>query len=280
MNLKYRIYLKSFSEYCYRILKSLSAEQKKAFSLEELKIINNGTALSDFTSKEQLDRLLLALTKTGKIITIRICDDTELADNLEYHLVDQYEFPEKKVDIITKMAKENIFYMSSNDIVLSTMMGAQNVNSPVYQLAVNSRQLVDKISSVRSLKIPFDEQVEKSVDAYNLLNAMLLQQLNSFDWALSTLGLEQNEIRILAALFVKKHGVMSLMDLSKGTLLQGKKAYLKKNLDKLMKAKMVLSDAKFVNQKGKRTVFYMIGPEGIRKIMQYNNYIHEQTFGS
>ncbi len=285
--IRYRIFNKSFSEYCYRTLKNLTADQKKHLTDEDLKIVNNLTILSDFCGREQLDRLLLILTKVGKIWTLRIGDEDEdeIGDGIEFSIVNQYQSEQKRLDIIKKIGDKGVYYMSATDVMLSSMMAAQNINTPAYQLSVNSREIASKISNIKSVKIPFDEQVARSVQGYEDLDRLILAQLNSWDWAKKTLNLEPNEIRILISLFLKRNGAMRMQEIAKDTLLDGKLAYLKKNVEKLLKDKLIISDKKhgpkIQLQKGQKSnvpVYYMIAPEGIRKVMEYNDYIFRNSF--
>ena len=276
-NTRYRIYNKPFSEYVYRTLKNLTAYQKKNLSDEDLKILKNATTISNFATDEQLDRLLLMLTKAGKIWVLYIGGESEEVDHLLFATVDQFDSDEKRLDVIQATADKGAFFLGANDTMLSLMMSAQNVNTPLYALSANSRELSAKVARAKSVKLPVDQQVASAVSAYDDLNRMMRNQLNALDWAQKTLGLEQNEIRVLSALFQKRTGAMTLKDMAEETLLGDKKSYLKKQVDALMAKKCILSDDKH-NKNKSTTVYYMIAPEGIRKIMQYNDFIIRQTF--
>lgn len=276
-NIRYRIAHKGFSEYVYRTLKGLSADQRKELTDDDLKIVKSTATINEFATYEQLDRQLLMLTKVGVNWTIRLGGRDESVDQLEFASLDQFDFPEKRMDIINKAAEENLFYMSAHDVMLSSMLSAQNVSTQAYKLSSNSREIVNKVSGVKSVRIPMDEQVTRSVSAYEDLMKLVMVQLNSLYWAKHTLGLEQDEIRILCALFLKRAGALTLKEISAGTLIVSKPAYLKKNMDRLMDLRLVIGDAK----KGKRksaSSFYMITPLGVGRVMEYTEYVFIKAF--
>jgi len=286
-NRRYRIFHRDFSEYVYRELKGLSTTQKGMLDDDDLKIFKSTTTISDFASNEQLDRLLLMLTKIGKIWSLRIGDQDSNFEEIEFATINQFDSVEKRVDATEAIAREGAFYMSSNEIMMSSMMCAQNISSPVYKLAVNSRDIASKTSSAKSVRIPYDEQVAKSVAGWEDLSKMLLAQLNAIDWALQTLSLETDEIRILAALFVRRESALPIKQIAEGANLTGRMAFLRRAVDKLMESKLIISDAKHGpkvkmarGENSKQTVYYMITPEGIRRIMKYNEYVFVKAFGA
>ena len=204
-------------------------------------------------------------------------NESEDATQLSFAAVDQFDSEEKRLDVIQATADKGAFFLGANDTMLSLMMSAQNVSTPLYALSANSRELSTRMARAKSVKIPVDQQMSSAVQAYDDLNRMMRSQLNALDWAKKTIGLEQNEIRVLAALFQKRTGAMTLKEIADETLLGDKKSYLKKQIDSLMEKKCILSDDKH-NKNKSITIYYMIAPEGIRKIMQYNDFIIRNTF--
>lgn len=286
-NRRYRIYHRDFSEYVYRALKATSATQRSMFNDDDLKIFKSSTTMSDFATNEQMDRLLLMLTKMGKVWSLRIGDQDSNFEEIEFATINQFNSDEKRIDATEATAREGAFYMSSNEIMMSMMMCAQNIASPVYKLSVNSRDIASKVSGIKSVKIPYDEQVSRSVSGWEDLSRMTLQQLNATDWALQTLGLEVDQIRVLSALFVKRDGALPMKLIAEGAGLSSKMAFIRSAVEKLVQEKLIISDAKHGpkvklprGKNSKHTVYYMLAPEGIRKIMKYNEYIFSKTFGN
>lgn len=276
-NIRYRIYLRDFSEYCYGILTNLSKDQKEKLSIEDLKILESKTTTSRFTSEETLDRLLLMLTKIGQKVFITIANCREDKEDFETMCDVSFEFPQNQVDATEFAARKKIFSISSEDTMFSMMLANQNIHSKVFKLATNSRDLAKKTSNIKSTKLPPSEQMQNVRDGYSDINQLLLQQLNSFSWATESLGLKQDEIRCLALLFTKHTSAMAKKEIIKGMMLEEREAYVGKTLEALCELKLLTNDAK--GGKIKASTYYMITSEGIRKVMEYNNHVYKLAFG-
>lgn len=277
-NIRYRIYLRDFSEYCYGVLTNLNADQKSKLSVEDLKILETKTKTSIFTSEETLDRLLLMLTKVGYRVFLTVANSQEDKENFETMCDIHFEYPQQQVDAAEFAGKKRVFSISSEDIMFSMMLANQNIHSKVYKLATNSRDLARKTSSIKSTKLPPSEQMQQAEDGYQNMNAILLQQLNSFSWVVETLGLKQDELRCLVLLFTKRTSAMNVRDIEKGMMLEIRESYVGKILQALKEMKLIAGDAK-KGKKAKASTYYMITAEGIRKVMEYNNHIYKLTFG-
>lgn len=239
-----------------------------------------------FCHENPLEHLLWMLTALGKPWDLRTYTSKEDADRIEYLAVNQYQHPDQQMDIIEAEIKNKMHYLTAENVMLSAAMCARNSHSRVYTLSVGARDAADRVRSFRS-KAPksHDEQMLDATNAQKDLNRLLLNQLNSFDWAKTHLDLAQHELRVLCALFDKMSGALSLQDLAKDTILEGSMSYLGKTCDRLQERGLIVSDLlhgpKLQVSKGKKSpkkTFYMITHLGIQKMMQYRNYLHEITF--
>lgn len=283
MNRKHTIYIPSYSDYAHNVLKNLSATQRAALTDTELKHLKDDYAIRNFVHKATFDHLTNMLTKVGMIWDFRVYEEEEIADQLEVSAINQYQYPEKRNDVIKAQARENVYHMSCVDVMLSSHMLAQNIKTSVYEVSAGTKKATEATKGIAQIRLSHERQMQDGHEAVNTLNQLLLNQLNSMDWAQATLGLEQNDIRVLLSLFVKKDGAMTLPDIAKGAALSGKTAYLKKNVDKLIKAGMIFSEAKHgpkVKARKAIPVYYMISSKGVDKMMQYRNYLHKITFGA
>jgi hypothetical protein len=285
-NIKYRIPSKPLSEYLYRTLTNLTHQQRtKYFTEEELKMFESDAKLSDYCAKEQLDRVLLILTKIGKVWDLRIYDEKTNIRQLEFNTTHQFLYPEKRVDVTERMAEEDVLYLGAHDTMLAAMMSTMNINSPIYQLSHQAKRMADRMSNIKNLKVPYDEQIARSVIAYEDTNKLMLGILSNLHFSRGVLSQNQGGLRVLAALFTKRYTAMTFPEIAKLTRMTGKAAFLKRNVANLLKDKLIMTDkpAKKVHtNKGSRTkerVFYMLTTEGIRRIMEWNNMIHKNTFG-
>lgn len=276
-NRRYLIYNKSFSEYAYRIFCELSADKKSELSTDDLKVLKDKASINRFVHEAPFEQIILLLTKIGKSLDIRIYDEPEDVDQLEEIIINQFELPEQQVQSMEIMAKKNIFYLSSRDIMMAAMMAAQNVHNKVYQLAANSRELIKKHYSITSVKLRYDDQIDQCEEAYMDFNSILLEQLNALDWANKTLNLDLIDIRVLSALFAKRHGALLMQDIARSADLESNNAKLKKNMDKLQERRLIMSDKNDTSTKQKQQVFYMLTTQGIKAIMEYSNYVYKQA---
>lgn len=274
-NRRYHIYCRPFSEYTFRVLKNATASQRAGLSLKDLAIVKNDATISEFVHNHPFDHLLSMLAKHGKTWTLRIGEEDESAEQLEFHTISQFQSRDKQIDVIEKTVQEGVHYMSSTDIMLSGLMGAQNMHSPVYSLSANSRDATKRIRAFKSTKSAYHDQIDDAVEAWDDINRIMLKQLASFPIRHAQLVLQDMvDMRILCALFDKRYGAITLKEVSVSTEMEGKMAFLKKGISRLLKEKLVMSDSKG----GKKATYYMISQAGQKKVMDYHNLIYSKTF--
>ncbi len=287
MNRRYIIYSEPFSKYVFRAMRDATADQKKNLDPLDLKYFASETKMKELVHNEPMERLLLILAKLGKNWDLRVYDNEADADHIEELSINQFQFPELRVDVIEKQAATQTHYLSSREVVLAMAMCSRNVHTPVYSLSNGHQYLLKKVKGIRRVRLPYQEHINETAGAMEDLSKLQMAILNSFDWALKTLGLEQNDIRVLTALFNKRHGALTQHEIAQTTKLEGKLAYLKKNMERLEELGMIGSDKGIATpmNAGKgviknNRVYYIITGKGIGKVMEYLNYIHETTFGS
>lgn len=276
-NRRYINYNKAFTDYAYRFILTSREDQRANLSLEELKIFKDEVTIRKFCTHEPHDKIKLYLTKMGLTWIEFWCNDKEHIDISMTGAEDQYHYDQKRTDVIKAMAQEQVFATSSREMTLGYML-AQNSHSEVYSISATSKEIELAARKYKQRMESYDDQVNNIIEAHLSLNKLLLSQLNSFDWAKEALDLEQNDIRILSALFDKKNSAVTLQDIAEGTMLEGKKQSLKKNVENLEKKKLILSDkSKAIKTYGKQT-YYMITGDGIKKIIKYRIHIHKMTY--
>lgn len=281
-NHKYRIPLPELSDYVYRTMKGLTPDQKEKLNLEERRLLKNDTALHDFCHKEQLDRLLLLLIKTGKYWDLRIYSQEDSVNQLEFAEVTQFQFPQKRVEAIEAIVRENIFSMDANDVAFAAAMSTQNIHSSIYELSNQAKDTANRITGIKRSKPAHEAEIEKVTKGQQDMNAILLQALNSLTW----IELEPQQLRVLQALFINRHGAFTLQEIGQKTMMDRKRTMLNKAISELIKAKLVISDKdhgpKIQIQKGKKQnkrVYYMLSQEGIKEVMKYNEGVYKLSFG-
>lgn len=282
---QYLIHLPSFSDFVYRSMVNSNATQRRELSDFEVKHFASESAMSKFCENAPLEHLLQVLTKIGVRWDIRTYESKQVADQIEFLAVNQYQHEDQRLDIVEKLLDNNAMYMTAENIMLSAYMCAQNTQSRVYQLSTEARHMAQRTKNLKKKKRTYEEDVEEAESALADLNLLLLNQLNTFDWVKQNLDLAQHELRVLAALFVKRTSAISMQDLMAMTLLEGSQAYLGKTLDGMVGKGIILSDLKHGPKlqvsKGKKSpkkTFYMISNLGIQKMMKYTMHMYELTF--
>jgi len=276
-NRRYHIHIPSFSEYAYRMLMGLSEQQKLQLHEDEQKIVSSARNISKFTAHEPFEKILLLLTKVGYEWVLLMGPTKEAIEQVHFATFNQYDFESKRVDAINAAARERVCAASSHQVMLTAHMCAQNCQTSVYNLSQYSKDLVKAGRSFNKMKTT-DEELQEATESYQYMNRVLCAQLNSMDWALNTLGLDQQELRILSILFDKQTSARSQQEISEGAQLKGKKAYLKKYLDKLQADGLITSDKDNSGRIKTRNHYYLITGKGIEKMMKYRLYIHKKTF--
>lgn len=269
------IYNEAFSNYAEREIKKTNATQRAALSEQEAKILVSDSTIRRFCHDAPMEQVDYILTKLGKKWDKRYYDEQEDADHLEFTLVNQFQFPERRIECIEVMAKNNIHYLSSSDVALSAHMAAQNCMSRVYELSTGSTTAIDKLRNWSKLREPYCETIGKARDAADDEVRYMITQLNALDWAKKTLDLELNELRILGSLFERKDGAMTVKELLARTGMGGKKTAFNKFMVSMAEKKLLMNDGRHGVKLRQHTLYYMITSEGIGKIMDYRNYVHK-----
>lgn len=272
------IYSESFIELAYRALRSITSDQKKTLSIYELKYFKSEYDLKKFVAEERMDHVMYILTKVGFSWTFRIERDQWAAEMVEFNSEDQWEYPQKRIDVTEATAREGVCVISSRDVMHKSHMMAQNVATKVYQISQFSKDLQQKGRDLKQLR-RWDDEIALASKAHDMWNDILLEQLNSFEYAESTLGLDYYDLRILAALYKVRNRSIRMKEISELTKAKGKKMYFRKNLEKLLELNLVATDAKDAKKNRSEVGYFMITTKGIGSIMEYRKFVYENTFG-
>lgn len=277
-NRRYTLNNPSLSEYVYRTLQRATIEQIRELSHEEQKIFKDDRSMNLFAQNNNLDKITYILTKLGVSWVMMFGPDEHSISQTVFTTFNQYEYDHKRVDAIDATTRSGVFATGSKELMLAAMMTTQNCSTQIYELSQYAQDIKKRGRDFNKIKTNNDEFKEAG-RAYHDFNRLVTEQLNSFDWALQNLNLEQNEIRILSALFEKRTSAATITELSAGTRLGNKKSYLKKYVESLQEKKMLIIDNGTPGKMKKSGTYYMITSLGIKQMMKYINYLHELTFG-
>lgn len=270
----------AFQELAYRALKKISAEQKANLNIDELKIFQSERSLQRFCKEERFDRVAYMLAKAGKSWTFRIEDDSfEKADLVELNTSEQYLYPMKRMDVTDATAREGICVISSRDVMTLSHYTAQNCTTKVYHLSEFAKDMAKKGKDLKQLTA-WDDAVKRTHGAFDLWGTLILEQLNSFEYAAETLGLDEKDLRVMMALFKKRNSAIRMSDIAVLAKSKGKKMYFRKNLEKLLELNLIVSEQKDEKKMWANTNFFMITTLGLDKILSYMKYVYQNSFGT
>lgn len=273
----YLIHLPSFSEYLFRLIMSCPKDRIDKLSQQEREMLSEEKKIVKFCSDSTFEKLLFIYTKLGFSWGITFGPTDEAIQKAISACEFQYDNSYQRLDAINVIQREDVCAITSSEVMATIMMCAQNCNTAVYNLTYTSRKL--KANSGPASKKPYDIQIKEVSEAATVVNRIMLEQLNSLDYARDVLNLNVAKLRILTALFDQRFSAMAVSDLAAVTHQEDKKRYIGGDLDDLMKEGYVTSDREATGKnKFSKLVHYMITGRGIQKISEYHNYIWERAF--
>lgn len=271
---KHILFLPTLSEYAYRILVRLTEDQKKSLSPAEQVMLKSENTINQFCKSETLDRILLILTKLGVDWAIMTYPDEEIAQQLTFNVFNQYQFIQKRSDVVNVMKRENIYAVSSREAMVNVQMMAQNAHTDVYHLSEHMKDLIKRNRAFASIP-GYDETVASATQSFDDFARIILEVFNSVDHRSSTWDLDELETRIMLTLFEKRNSVSNLLTVQNGVKLGSKKNYLKKRLEGLQQRGLIVSEQKHLKNTN-RVQNYLITTKGIKVIMEYVKYIYDR----
>lgn len=273
----YLIHIPTFSEYLFRLIMVCPKDRMENLDQKEREMLSSALKVQKFCSDSPFEKLLFIYTKLGFSwgITFGPTDEAiqRALDACEF----QYDNSLQRLDAINVIQREQVCAITSSDVMATIMACAQNCNTSVYHLTYTSRSL--KVNCVPASKKPYDEQVKEVSAAATIVNRLMLEQLNSLDYAEEILLLNIKKLKIMMSLYNARFSAMTVNDLAKITHQEDKKRYIGGDLEELMEDGFVTSDRPAEGKKRfGNTVHYMITSLGIQKIGTYHNYIWERAF--
>ncbi len=267
----------AFKELAYRAFKNTTQEQRGTLFANEYKMFKDDATLKRFCAEERIDYLLYLLAKVGVDWTFRIHEDALDADALEFNSIDQYDYPQKRVDLTEAAIREGVCIVSSRDVMVHSHLTSQNCTNKIYGISDFTKKLTEKGLDLQKLS-SWDTEVGKAHETHDMFNMLLLEQLNSFKYAEETLDLDEYDLRILCALFAKRSTAIRLTDIATLTKADGKKMYFRKNMQKMLDQGLVTSDTKDTKKIWANSSYFMITTAGLNKIITYQKFVHKNTF--
>jgi predicted transcriptional regulator len=264
----------SFKEYAYRVLKNITPFQKETLTEREKYHFQTDYLLQKFCKEERIDHILYILGKCGIEWTIRVSKDDLLfeADMAEFATQDCLESPQRQIEVIEATKRAVVCVISSRDIMFNSHVMAQNCTTKIYKISEFSQSLIKLHRDFGQLE-GWDKQVEGSEKAHNWFNEVILEVENAMDYAVNGLDLGREDVRVLCALYKKKHKAVTMTELAEITRSVGKKMYFRKSMSGLLKSGLVASDNKNPKKAWAEKTYFMITTKGIDVIMRYREQV-------
>ncbi len=273
------IHSPAFVELAFHALKKTTPEDRSSLTVDEVKLFKSDATIRRFCSEERMDYVMYILAKVGKSWTFSIEDEEYDREMLEFLVRDQMEYPQKRLDITERAAEKGVCVISSREVMLFSHMLAQNCNTLIYEVSSFSHNMQGKVRADKRVG-KWEGDLEKAQEAHDRFNDILLAQLNSLSYAEETLGLDEYDLRILAALFKERNGASKMKDIAEYTQSSGRKMYFRKNMQKLLDQKLLASDAKDVKKVWANSTYFIITAKGLGKLMEYQKFVYQNTFGT
>jgi len=274
-NRKYLLHFPELSEYLYRYFMVLPMSEKMELSYEEQKLIKDDKSIHHFVLNEPMEKLLFLYAKTGGEFTLNLGAPAAIEEAIESTRY-QYDHDQKRLDSIGVITRSNVCSVSSRDVMATAIMCAQNCTTDVYKISLYTAKIVSE--KERLYKKPYDAVMDEAHEGVAIVNKLLLEQLNALPWAQEVLGIDDTDIRILAALYNKKNGAMDLTQLSEMARSETKRKYVGRWVEQLEKKGYVTTDRPKEKKVFGRKISYMISTKGVGVLLRYLYYVWEVAF--
>lgn len=274
---RYLIHVPAFSEHLFRLFMSATDADKAGLSEYERTLLKDRKSIQDFVTCETLEKLLFVASKMGYELSLSIGPTTEAIEAALNATEYQYDSDYKRLDSISAISRAKVSTMSSREIMITSIMCAQNCNMEAHRLTSFTSNMVEKRAFM--IKEPFDMNIFKATEAVLTVNKLLLEQLNSLAYWKEMTELDEFDLRILSALFSKKDSALSAGNLVVILRVPSKKRIIVNALERMALSGLVVSDRK----PGDKKMFnakpnYIISTKGIEKIMKYIYYVWQKGF--
>lgn len=129
-----------FNAYCHFVLLNLTNEEKRAFTVQELRKIKPGKPLLAFCSDASVDEKLIMLAKAGVPSTI-VCRQKDFKRSELMEFYDQYADTGVNPQLQDKLLENKVFVLGSAKMMLAYYYIHQNCQSDFYRYNRNYQKI-------------------------------------------------------------------------------------------------------------------------------------------
>lgn len=273
-----RMYLISnpqFAEFVFNCMATATAEAKRKLNATELKYFSSPKSMRKFADNESMEKRNLLLSRLGiNFCTFYAPANFPVGPMLD-DIKDSYFDAAKRKDVIEAMSKGKIFALSSNDILNTMHMAAQNSQMQIYVLNREYVMLHQRLNINPNKAL---NKVSKEVqDGFDDFSKVVLAANSTVDICQSICGMDIKKLRILLALYPNRHTFLSAEQLMSIINITYRDIKFKHSLTDLEKEGFVLGNKQQAKRVGPAPKSYMILGPGIDAVMMYLKYIYKQA---
>lgn len=269
----YLINSPEFSEYVFYVLSTTPKESLLTLTSKELAYFKDLKTMRRFADNETLEKRLLLLAKL-EVPFCLVVGKRKPVDTVLEQVYTQYRYLEKRKALIDAMAREKMFVLSSNEVLLGLHMAAQNSHSRVYVLNYDYVKMNQKLLDTGNVTV--NQDVQDAKNGFDILSRATLVTTVMFDKCQQMFGIGPFSMQILLAVFpfrntfISAHKIYEIMDVdprSRGIV---------KTCTELERDGYLKPLPGFDEQRN-RLKTYTISEKGINVAMQFLKYVSSKS---
>lgn len=270
----YLINTPEFSEYVFHVMSTAPKEVLTKLSTREMMYFKDKRAMRRFSDFETAEKRLQLLAK----IEIPFCivvGKREPTNMILDEIATQYKYVGKRKTMIEAMSREKVFVLSSNDVLVSLHMAAQNSHSRVYILNHDYVKLQQQMADAGVASK--NQDMRDAESAFEMMARAMLTTLIKFDHSRALSDVDPYEMKILLALLEHRNTFVSVDKISE-ILDEGKRTQgITKTCTIMLKSGLLRS----IPQKGignHKIQAYTIAERGINAVMQFVKHVSTKAY--
>lgn len=267
----------------FHCMKYAPHDKVMALSANELKHFKTDVALRHFAEDRPLEQRLLMLIKLGYQFCVLMSPDDKIPLTEEFlaEMVPSYvSGGERKLKLIDKMIKKNVFCFSSKEIMIAAHMAAQNSHLQVFVIDHDFQGMSGRVFPSRV----WDENILDAMSGFDMLSNILTHAFTSQKSVKSIANLDEHEMRVLLAMYPLRNNYVTVAKLTSILQQLYRGDYLKKLCIKMDERGLIhrISEKEMIDQKRKvkKIHEYTIMDEGINCVLSFMKYIVKKSLSS
>lgn len=191
----------AFREYVFNRMCHVPQDIKNELTPYEIYNISDVYHRRKYAEEQGLDALLRMLTRIGITWTITLAPESEDITEIFSEIITQSSYASKQLAVIKAMQDKKMFVFGSKDILVATMMAAQNCHTSVYSQGYQISNFGKKYKYMEQQLKKNENMLEEAMDSMDDLARMTLRIITTTDSIEAITGVTNNQLRILLAMY-------------------------------------------------------------------------------